>query len=231
MGKERGKGIVLFLLAMLFSFALVSAQGVTLTAISSGQGQVNIQNTASVYAYEVDFDHSGEVTTVTDGNYLTVVDGDSQYGYNTRGSITSVYGSRLDNSATGVTGNGNLFNITYTGTLTLRYALFVYANDSREYVYYNNTAAAAAAVVDNAPGGGGGAYIPANKTKITVVQDNNPATESPGMEAGLGGGGLGNATTTGKIISDFPMVQAGNTLKSLIRSIIEFFIKMLGGTV
>lgn len=223
--------VVLFLLAILFSFALVSAQGVTLTSIGSGEGQVNIQNTQSVYAYEIDFDHSGSVTTITDGNYLTVVDGDSQYGYNTRGSITSVYGSRLDNSAQGVTGNGNLFNITYTGTLTLRYALFVYVNDSREYVYYNNTAVPPTTTTEDTSSGGGGGGAVSNKTKITVVKDNGPATESPGMEAGLGGGGFGNATTTGKIISDFPNIQVGNTVKSLIRSLIEFFIKLFGGTV
>jgi len=222
--------VVLSLIAVLFSFALVSAVGVTLTSINSTDAQIGISSVTGLYAYEVNFDHTGDVTAVTQANYITVVEGDSQYGYNERGTITSVYGSRLDNAAAGVDGSGNLFNITYTGTLTLRYALFVYTNDTREYVYYNNTAAAAA-TTESSVGGGGGAYVPPNKTKITVVQDNSPASESPGMESGLGGGGFGNATTTGKIISDFPSIQVGNTVKSLIRSLIEFFIRLFGGTV
>lgn len=226
---ERGRFFVLTLLAIIFSFALVSATGVTLSTISSSEKQVNIQNAELLYAYEVNFDHSGEVTAVTDGNYLTVVDGDSQYGYNTRGAVTSVYGSRLDNTAQGATGNGNLFNITYTGTLSLRYALFVYINDSREYIYYNNTAAAVVSPSTTNEGGGGGGSSVVNKTKITVVKDNNPATESPGMEAGLGGSG--NATTTGKIISDIPQLKVGNTIKSLIKSVIEFFIRLFGGAI
>lgn len=229
---KRGEGffVALSLLTMLFSLAFVSAVGVTLTSIGTGEAQVDIQSASNLYAYEVDFDHTGEVSAVTQGNYLTVTDGDSQYGYNQRGSITSVYGSRLDNTAQGVDGANNLFNITYTGTLSLRYALFVYADDTKEYVYYNNTAVPPTGGTPDSGGGGGGGG-PVNRTKITVVQDNNPSTESPGMEAGLGGGGFGNATTTGKIISDFPTLKAGNAVKSLIKSLIEWFIRLFGGSV
>jgi len=54
-------------------------------------------------------------------------------------NVRAVYSSRLDNTATGISGDGELFNVTHSGSVTLRYALFIDNQANEEYVYYNST--------------------------------------------------------------------------------------------
>ncbi|MFH1290152.1 MAG: hypothetical protein ABIH92_01970, partial [Nanoarchaeota archaeon] len=61
------------------------------------------------------------------------------YGTSEKNNILSVYGSILNATHPGVNGSGGLFNITYNGTLTLRYTTAIYANGTVVHTYYNDS--------------------------------------------------------------------------------------------
>src|SRR3989344_4125069 len=145
--------LVLTLFILMINF--VSAYDINLTLINSTYGRANITQTNDVYSYEINFDYTGSVESIKQANFLGSTS-DATYGSTTRNSILSVYGSRLNSSGVGIDGNGNLFNVSFSGTLSLRYALVVYENETEQYVYYNNSVSAESGGTGGAGGGGGG---------------------------------------------------------------------------
>ncbi|MEK6898731.1 MAG: hypothetical protein AABW79_01405 [Nanoarchaeota archaeon] len=98
--------------------------------------ETSVSSASNLYAYEINFDYSGSYSSPTFAGFLG---SGTSTGSSARSGILSVYESKLDSTQAGVSGSGLLFNMTHSGDLELRYALFVYANGNEEYVYYNNT--------------------------------------------------------------------------------------------
>jgi len=155
--KKRGISF-LFLIVVLGVFSLNSAfaAGVSLSEVNSTYTQVSISSASNLYAYEVSFDYSGG-GSMGGVDFSSFLGSDTVTGTSDDGSsIYSVYESRLDNTQTGITGNGELFNVTDSTSFALRYALFVAADGTEETVYYNASA-------DSGSGSGGGGGIAAEE--------------------------------------------------------------------
>lgn len=138
-----GKRCVLIwvMFAMLaVSMGFVSAVSVSVTDINSTLARVSISSAVDLYAYEVNLDYSGALGTIRFYDFLASDGASTTKGSSTRSSILSVYESRLDNTQAGISGNGNLFNVSHSGDLSLRFALFIDTSEGEEYVYYNASA-------------------------------------------------------------------------------------------
>jgi len=145
--------LILEVILALFSGA---ATDVSVVSVNSTYATVNLVGASNLYAYEINLDYTGSIGTVTFYNFLSTSAGDTTKGHSERNSISSVYESRTDSAKKGISGSGNLFNISYSGTVALRYALFVKNDSSEEYVYYNTTSQVTPAVTLSTGGGGGG---------------------------------------------------------------------------
>ena len=135
---NKGRGLALTLVLFVVAVQMGSALNVFVIPYNSTKMLVNISDAVDIYSYEVNFDYDSITTTVQQYNFL----GSSPtatYGSTIRDNVVSVYGSRLDSGLTGINGSGALFNITYEGNLSLKFAYFI-LNDSRgTYSYYNET--------------------------------------------------------------------------------------------
>lgn len=89
---------------------------------------VSLNNAENLYAYEINFDYSG-TASASFGSFLGA---GTSSGTNTKNSVLYVYESKLDSSRAGVTGSGNPFNISHSGSFNLTYATFIY-NDTSSY--------------------------------------------------------------------------------------------------
>ncbi|MDO8460568.1 MAG: hypothetical protein Q7S74_05640 [Nanoarchaeota archaeon] len=173
--------------------AVVSATNVTLNLVNSSFAVINITNATNLYGYEVNLQYTSSVSDPASGNFL----GDSSvtYGNKTNSTVISVYGSKLDNTKAGVSGEGGLFNLTYGGSLSLIDALFVYNDSSEENVIFY------ALVVC---GASGQACCPSNIcnsgltcTGGTCSTGTGGGSSNGGGGGGSGGGGGGVNTTAG----------------------------------
>lgn len=150
------KGLLALLTIVLFASS-ASAFLTSVTDVNSTFARVSIDSTTNLYAYEINLDYSGTIGTIRHYNFLGPTPNNATYGSSTTGGFLSVYGSRLDSSQTGVSGSGNLFNVTYTGgSLTLRYTLEIYGNGTEIYTYYNNSDEPEVVIVDSGGPSGGG---------------------------------------------------------------------------
>lgn len=133
---------LLIFLFIILCFNFVSATNVTLTGYNSTFAIINITNAVNLYSYEINFDYNGNSVILQDAGFL-ISDEASAVGIssNIKNDILSVYDSRLDNTDSGIDGTSDyLFNLSYSGTLTLRYALFVNSSGGEEYIYFNSSA-------------------------------------------------------------------------------------------
>ena len=158
--KKRGCVIVglifILIISLSISLSFVSAVGVTIVSTNDTHATIDISGAENLYAYEVDLDYSGSIINVDFDDFLSVSAGNTTTGNNERNSISSVYESRLDSTVTGVTGSGELFTVTHSGGLSLRYALFINNDNSEEYIYYNVSVVSPGSGRTRGGGGGGG---------------------------------------------------------------------------
>lgn len=152
---HKGLFIVSFLVFGLLAGSFVSAVSVTLTEVNSTLATVSVSNAVNMYAYEVNLVFSNTVTSVDHAQFLgsTSV---ATYGHSTRGTALKVYGSRLDSTQTGITGSGELFNVTHTGTLDLSSLVAVDSGGSDETVSYSSSSSSSGSSSGGGGGGGGG---------------------------------------------------------------------------
>lgn len=114
--------------------------------------ETSVSSASSLYAYEINFDYSGSYSSPSFAGFLG---SGTSTGSSARNGILSFYESKLDSTQAGVSGSGLLFNMTHSGDLELRYALFVYANGNEEYVYYNNSGSGSSGDSGTTSTGGG----------------------------------------------------------------------------
>jgi len=158
--------LVIFLFAVSFSF--VSGVGVSLSNVNSTWAQVSISGASNLYSYEVDLDYTGSITTAQFYDFLSLAAGDTTNGHKEKNSISSYYESRLDSGKTSVSGSGKLFNVSHSGSVSLRYALFIYNDSTQEYVYYNESADTLSDSTTTSGGGGGGATTPVENIEVDL---------------------------------------------------------------
>ena len=128
--------VCVLLLGFIFATAGVYATtNVTMETLEGGLSRINITDADDLYSYEVNLDFGGSISDVD--NYKFLGASDTSYGYSTRSGVLSVYGSKLG-SVAGTSGDGNLFNVSYSGSVTLRSALFIDSVGSEEYIYYGS---------------------------------------------------------------------------------------------
>ncbi len=169
-----GKRGVIFGFVLAFAIAYIgfaSAVGVSVTEINSTLARVSISNAVDLYSYEVNFDYDGTINGVSFYDFLASDGASTTKGSSTRSGILSAYESRLDNNQQGIDGSGNLFNVTHSGDLELRFALFIDTDGGEEYVYYNGSDGGGSEGGGGSGGGGGGGSGTAfsvDKTKIDV---------------------------------------------------------------
>jgi hypothetical protein len=123
-------GLFLVLLT-LSSLAFISAYSVTLTTVNSTKTTVNISNAVDLYSYEINFVCNDSGAAAQFYGFLGAA-GTTSRGTDYVSNILSVYESKLDNTQTGVTGSGRLFNITHTCNLTLRQGITVASTEVEE---------------------------------------------------------------------------------------------------
>jgi len=141
------RGLLVLVLSFVFMLSFVSAVSISTTNISSTARQIDIANAADIYSYEINFDYTGADATIAQNSFIG--DGASAtYGYKVKDGILSVYGSRLDSTAQGISGSNNLFNVSFTGNLVLRYVYLIQNDTAGIYVYYNNSVSDSGTVSD-----------------------------------------------------------------------------------
>lgn len=154
----------------------------SVSSINSTFATVYLRNVQNLYGYEVSFDYSGGAGTTGVQQYSIFGTGSSAtYGSNLKGSIFSVYGSKLNGNGTGISNNGDTpsFNVTHTnGDISPRYVLFVYNDTTEEYVFFNVTATvpgSTASSSSSSGGGGGGSSEPiattSDEVKLKISDD------------------------------------------------------------
>lgn len=136
----------------------VSALSATETETNSTFSTISLTGN-DLYAYEINLDYTGSTPSVADHTNIFSSCGVSTSGSSARDDILSVYGSCLNATFTGLNYSGDLFDVSHSGTVSLRYILAVYANSSEEYVYYNETGSDSeteSTTQSSSSGGGGG---------------------------------------------------------------------------
>jgi len=127
--------LFLAIIMAIFSLGIVSAALVTDTDITSTLKQVSITSAGDLYAYEVDFKvDSGGVSSVDFAGFLG---GSTASGFTENDGHAFIYESRLDNTQTGVTGSGILFDMAYGGDVTLKAVLEYDKFGTTVYTTYN----------------------------------------------------------------------------------------------
>ncbi len=159
----------MLLVAAFFLFASVNAFTTQESEFNSTLSIFSIEDAVSLYAYEVNLDYTGTIGTVTQANFLGPTS-QATYGSNQKNNILSVYGSLLNSTHPGVNGAGQLFNVSYSGGVSLRYTLAVLSDGTEVYTYYNTTGEP---VVETGGGssrgtGGGGAPSQFDVTPSTI---------------------------------------------------------------
>lgn len=134
-----------------FFVANVYAFTTTETEVSDTLSTFSITQANNLYAYEINLDYSGTVSA----QQYNILGSTSQatYGTNSKNGVFSVYGSILNSTSPGVNVSGNIFNVTHSGDLSLRYTLEVYKDGTETYTYYNISASP---TTDTGTSGGGG---------------------------------------------------------------------------
>lgn len=113
--KRRG-----FLFVVLFLFSLA---GVLAASVSMSGNSASISNAVDLYAYEIKMTYTGG--TPTGATFDGFLGAGTSSGTNTRGDYFYVYESKLDNTQIGVSGSGDLFDVTTSGTTTLYSVLLI----------------------------------------------------------------------------------------------------------
>ncbi len=150
------------LLCVMMAVASASAIGVSQDDISATLAELSVSSASNLYAYEVNLSYSGSVSDVSFSGFLG---GSTSSGYLTRNGYVYAYESRLDNTQTGVSGSGALFEVTHSGDLEVCGLLAVYADGSEQSVSYctssGSNSSGGSNLTTGSGGGGGGAGVAA----------------------------------------------------------------------
>ncbi|MBU0977275.1 MAG: hypothetical protein KKD18_02570, partial [Nanoarchaeota archaeon] len=126
-------------------------------------------NTTDLYAYEINFNYDNTIGAIQ--QYYFLGSANATYGYNTKNGILSIYGSRLNPNRVGVNSSGMLFNVSYSGSLALRYTLEIYGNGTEIYTYYNNSGGGDEEDDGGGGGGSGGGGGGVRQKQLEIVPD------------------------------------------------------------
>ncbi len=162
------RGLLISLIFLSFSLIFLSGQvlaiSASMTEVNSTLARIRISDASNLYAYEVNVSYSTSATAASSS--MGFLGADTSYGSTKRNSFLYVYESKLDNTQTGVSGSGDLFNFSFTGTVELCGLLAVYANGTQEHVNYcdggssgSGDSGGSAGAGGSAGGGGGGAGV------------------------------------------------------------------------
>ena len=165
------RSVILFFLVLLLEVGFVLGASISVTDNSATEKKVNIASASNLYAYEVNFSiDSGSISSVTQSNFLGATSVAS-YGSSQRNSYLYIYGSRLDSSKSGISGSGELSNVSFTGGITLRGLMEIDTSGSTTYTSYNvpSSSSTSSAATSSGGGGGSGAVISTQESQGTII--------------------------------------------------------------
>jgi len=157
-----------FVLGLFSIINLVSAApGAVLSEINSTMALVAVVNAADMYSYEITLNCSGTVGTVLSYKFLGSSSDVTDIATSERSGLTSVYESILNSTRAGVSGSGNLFNVTHTGTISLSGAVFLDTAGTETTVDYTPaTPVVTIVTVTTTSSGGGGTTVQHYSLKV-----------------------------------------------------------------
>jgi len=144
----------LFLFFLSINF--IGAVEFTFTEINDTFATISISSAVNLYSYEVNLDYNESIESVVFHGFLASDGADTSNGYTTRDDILSAYESRLDNTRGGISGSGDLFNVSFIGNLSLRSVLLIDSDGDGEVLYYNGSEDEDLGNVVGSGGSGGG---------------------------------------------------------------------------
>lgn len=149
--------VIFFFVCGFFLLGTVSAISASLTNVNSSLARISISSASNLYAYEVNVSYSTAATAASSS--MGFLGADTSFGSTKRNGYLYVYESKLDNTQTGVSGSGNLFNFSHSGTIELCGLLAVYANGTQESITYCDGGSSSPGTSGGSTGGssGGGA--------------------------------------------------------------------------
>ena len=218
--KKETSGVVSFVFTLsilvlsIFSLISISAYTISTTEYSSTLLGVKISGATNLYSYEINFvDVAGGSSVAF--NRVMGTGADAVSGYNYReingANILSVYESKLDPNSAGVNLTDNyVFNITHSGTLTLRQVIDVMGNSGNSAENTTNLCTS-----DTLSCGAWSSCVGGVQTKIcqslVCHYDNTTQVQSCGTSSttasSSGGGGGSSATKSIKVEFGTPDIQ------------------------
>ncbi len=164
---KRGLIIGLFFIMLISS---VSAYTISQANLQSGLDSISISSASNAYSYEVNFTISGgSVSNVAFDGFLSVDGATTSTGYTTKGSNLYVYESRLVSPPTGITNSTRLFNVSYSGTLTLTGAVVVNTAGTAEHVSYLSSSTTSSSSTSSGGSSSSGSGASIAKTNVSGV--------------------------------------------------------------
>lgn len=187
----------------LFSLANVWAADVSVSSNSA-----SITDASDLYAYEIKMTYSGG--TPTGAAFDGFLGAGTSSGTNLRGDYFYVYESKLDNTQTGVSGSGDLFDVTTLGTATLYSALLIDSNGvETTLTYYCGDGTCDAGI---------------GETTATCSADcpSTPAATTPGGGSAGGSGGSSTKPQAIKVLtSDLEIAQKKLNINAISKETVE----------
>ena len=179
---KRGASLFFILLFSAFLSAILSlsfagAISASISSVNSTLTTASVSSATNLYGYELNFSYTGSVS-ISGSSYGFLGSGTS-YGSTTRGGYLYVYESRVDSTQTGITGSGSLFNVTFTGDLSICGLLAVYADGSEEHVSYCGGSSGGGSSGSGSGGGGGGSSA-VGTTTATAAEARSSVSVAPG---------------------------------------------------
>lgn len=169
MGGKRGVVLVMLVIVLISTnFGLASAVSVSLSIVNSTFAQVRINDAVDLYGYEINIDSTDSVGTVTFYNFLASDGSSTTKGFTKRGPTVTAYESRLDNQRRGLSGSGLLFNMTYTGELSLASATLIYNDSTQQSISYSSAGKDPGSSTGTGTEGGTGITYPVTVDKETL---------------------------------------------------------------
>lgn len=137
-GKRGAFGVFVIAISLAFVFAVflagfAEAVSFELSSASSTVTTVSINDAVDLYAYEINVNFDGEVSDVAFYDFLAEGGAQTTNDFIINSELVA-YESRLDNTRGGVTGSGDLFDITHTegSVLELGEILLIYSDGTEE---------------------------------------------------------------------------------------------------
>jgi hypothetical protein len=150
------KSVLLFVFVCVGMIASVGAVSITNSSVNDTLRSVSVSDAVELYAYEVNFIFDDSIDSIDFYDFLQGEGDGTTSGSDEKGTTLSVYESILESSSNGVNGSGVLFNVSYSGSLTMDNAVLIFANGTEMTINFSSGDVDVSNPSGPTPGGGSG---------------------------------------------------------------------------